>query len=352
MSADAHEPTSNFPTTTRSRPTTRMIVVAATVALAIAGAAFVFTRGGKEQTTTNGIAATLHADGQPNGLAAGPDGLWVALNQAAPSLKGRLDRVNLTSGAVEKSVPIGGVLTHTQRNGDSVWVESSGDWGDSSTGTLVQVGWTSGKVIGQMSFDKPPFGFDFGAGSLWLVVGRNPATLVQFDPVTHEQQGTPITLSPQRVIGLAFGDGKIWAAAAEDGELIRVDPETRRVDTVKVGDFPVGVEVANGSVWVANRGSGTVSRVDPDKLVVVDTIDVGNLPTWLRAAGGSIWVANQADGTVSRIDATTGDLVGPPVEIAAPSDSDAAAHLVATNGDSVWVSSITEKTVSRIDAGS
>jgi YVTN family beta-propeller protein len=165
--------------------------------------------------------------------------------------------------------------------------------------------------------------------------------------------GEPIPVASERALGLALGEGAVWATAHEDGMLVRIDPTSRRVDKVKVGDLPVGVVVAEGSVWVANRGSGTVSRVDPGTMEVTAEIEVGQNPTWIGAAAGSVWVANQTDGTVSRIGAETGKTIGSPIRIAPAADSsasgDAAAHAVAVAGDSLWVSSLSAETVSRID---
>jgi YVTN family beta-propeller protein len=328
----------------------RAVIVVATIAVAAVGAAVVFMRGGEDEPTVEKVVATLRVDGEPNGIAAGEDALWVALSSGFPKLEGRLQRVNLVSGAVEKSVPLNGVPALTRRQGGSVWVETISDGRGLKPGRLTEIEWRTGKVLRTIRFDEPPFGFLFQGASLWVVVGRDPATLVRLDAATGTQIGDPITISTRRVIGLAFGEGALWAAAAEEGKLVRIDPLTGKLDEIDVGDFPVGLVVTGGGVWVANRDSGTVSRVDAATLEVVDTIDVGTYPTFIDAAGGSVWVSNQPDGTVSQIDVTTGELVAP-IKIAPPSgDEMAAAHVVVADGESVWVASITERSISRIDA--
>jgi len=97
-------------------------------------------------------------------------------------------------------------------------------------GALLALDWRTGKIQRRISFDRTPFGYDFGAGFVWVVVGRNPATLLRVDPTTGEPVGRKIVLSAQRIIGLAFGAGAVWAAAAEDGFLVRVDPNSGHVD--------------------------------------------------------------------------------------------------------------------------
>ena len=168
--------------------------------------------------------------------------------------------------------------------------------------------------------------------------------------------GEPIPISDERAIGLAFGDGAVWATAHEDGMLVRIDPSTGRTDEVEVGVMPVGIAVDNGIIWVANRGSGTVSRIDAETMQPAgDPVEVGQTPTWIAALAGSIWVSNQVDGTVTQIDEATGETVGAPIRIApapegAGDDSaQAAADALAATGDSLWVTSLTAQTISRID---
>ena len=158
----------------------------------------------------------------------------------------------------------------------------------------------------------------------------------------------PIQLDRTRVIGLAFGAGAVWATGLEDGKLIRVDPKTRRVTTVKVGDQPVGVIVAAGRVWVANRAAARSAASTQRQCEKTAPDRRWEAPTWIAFAAGSIWVSNQSDGTVSRIDATTGQTIGLPVRIAAPAN-DAAAHVMSASAGSLWVASATEHTLSRID---
>ncbi len=81
---------------------------------------------------------------------------------------------------------------------------------------------------------------------------------------------------------------------------------------------------------------------------VGDPIETGGNSTWIVAAAGSVWVASQDEGTVTRIDASTGEKIGSPIRIAAPSDFDGAAHAMSVVDGSIWVTSLTEDTVSRI----
>jgi DNA-binding beta-propeller fold protein YncE len=57
---------------------------------------------------------------------------------------------------------------------------------------------------------------------------------------------------------------------------------------IKVGGSPAAIAVAAGAVWVAN-GLGSVLRIDP-RTRLVRSIQVGNEPSGLAAAGGNVLV--------------------------------------------------------------
>lgn len=354
-----HEPTrgEGTPKGMTSGHRIRLGIIAISVVAAIAGAAVVFGKSSSEKTTNQSVVATLRVPGLPNAVAAGPDALWAGLNEGPNQTQGRLVRLDLATGAIRKSVSLPGVLVAGLHSGSSLWIASAGDWYDSTSGELDQLDWRSGAIRHRFRFDRPVFGFAPGAGSMWLVVGREPATLVRIDPAAGRVVGKPIVIDRNRVIGLAYGAGAVWAAGFESGTLIRIDPATGALRRVEVGDTPVGIAVAGGSIWVATRGKGTVTRVDPTTMRVLDTIQAGENPTFVATSAGSVWVANQTDGTVTRIDERTGETVGDPIRVApkAPAgNSDeagggAAVYSFAATGDSLWVTSLTQRTISRID---
>ncbi len=355
MMTTLHEPASGEGTPKRmtNGHRLRLGIIAISVVAAVAGAALVFGNSSSKKTTTQSVVATLRVPGLPNAVAAGPDALWAGLNEGPNQTRGRLVRLDLATGAIRKSVTLPGVLVAGLHSGSSLWIESAGDSTDRKPGELDQLDWRSGTMRHRFRFDRPVFGFAPGAGSMWLVVGREPATLVRIDPAAGRVLGKPIVIDRNRVIGLAYGAGAVWAAGYESGTLIRVDAATGDLRRLNVGDTPVGIAVAGESVWVATRGKGTMTRVDPTTMRVLGTTQVGGNPTFVATSAGSVWVANQADGTVTRIDERTGETVGDPIRVApkAPAGNpDAAAVLsFAASGDSLWVTSLTQRTISRID---
>jgi hypothetical protein len=338
-----------------SRPA-RLALVVLTIILATIGAAVVFTQSGEKRTTTAGITETVRfTAGGPDPIVVGTDALWVGINpafaralqsgqQAQTQKFGSLERVSL-SGAVERTLRIPGYVGPAVLHlGNVLWIDHNSDAMGTKPGELDKLDWTSGKLLGRLSFDHGVSDLTYGDGSLWVTIGSSRATLVRVDPVKARPIGNPIVLAAGRAFGSAFGTGAVWETGFDDGSLARVDPATGRIDRIKLGGNAVGVVDSAGSIWVAVRDKGVVVRVDPRTLQVLHTTAVGTDPAYLASAAGLIWVVNQTDGTVTRINARTGNTVGLPIRITA----DDASNLTAAAG-AVWVTSEKHGTATRID---
>jgi YVTN family beta-propeller protein len=131
----------------------------------------------------------------------------------------------------------------------------------------------------------------------------------------------------RRPVAVAFGEGAVWVANADDGTVSRIDPRTRKVTNV----IPLGTDIqdlATGfrSVWVANGKDGTLARID-SKLGKVKTLRLagGNavsLPPvrWVATGAGRVWATS--GNTLLEIDPTENDVVAktdipPPAGLAA-----------------------------------
>lgn len=99
-------------------------------------------------------------------------------------------------------------------------------------------------------------------------------------------------------LGIAAGGDAIWVVTFWSRELVRIDPETRRVlRRIRVGAGPFAVAVGAGAVWVTNRDDRTISRIDPDANTVVQTIRLAASPYGIRVAHGRVWVTTQRCGS-------------------------------------------------------
>jgi YVTN family beta-propeller protein len=144
-------------------------------------------------------------------------------------------------------------------------------------------------------------------------------------------------------VGLAYGDGSVWAVDSTQGMLSRINPVTHAViEQIPVGSSPSAVATTGENVWVANSGAGTVSWINSAADLLVKTIPVGNLPVAIASGPGGVWVANEGDDTVDRIDPATGTVTRR-VQVGGRPDG------IAVGPDAVWVANGEDGTVTRID---
>ena len=111
---------------------------------------------------------------------------------------------------------------------------------------------------------------------------------------------------PLFALGRDSGGGTRARARAGQRRRSRRRQVAEIVDEAPEIASPQRVAAGEGSIWVtSSSGGGTVMRLDPESHDVIDTIEVGNGPIGIAVGGGAVWVANSLDGTVSRIDPAT-----------------------------------------------
>src|SRR4029077_21289600 len=92
------------------------------------------------------------------------------------------------------------------------------------------------------------------------------------------------------------------AVTVEPNSVAAVDPETGRVEaSVPIGGHPGEIAVGGGAVWVANPDQQTLVRIDP-KTKAVSSIRLVTDVADVAVGFGSVWVAGGNDETVTRID--------------------------------------------------
>ena len=167
---------------------------------------------------------------------------------------------------------------------------------DPETNTIqdeIQVGIRPGPVV-------------VGGGSVW-VGNLDDQTLTRIGTAQRSTMAT-IPLDDRTPTGLAFGEGAVWVAHGQRGQLSRVDPQFERVtDTLDVANpsSQLGaVDVGGGSVW-AVYGDSTMARVDPRDVSLAGSSFVDETPTAVVVAGGLVWVANSPQATVTRFNPST-----------------------------------------------
>jgi len=119
---------------------------------------------------------------------------------------------------------------------------------------------------------------------VWIVSSTNTETTA---PDAGPRVVANVPVADALGSGNAVAFGSVWLTEPNNGNILRVDPRTRRV-TARI---PVGSEVSlaagNGSIWAIPRASGVpatpLMRIDPTTNRIIARIP-------LRAPGGSLFV--------------------------------------------------------------
>ena len=245
----------------------RLVVIAASVVVAIAGAALLATRHTGNGATTRGVTATKSLAEHPGAVAAGEDALWVGVaDPKRPLRKQPMYRLELATDDVTRSVDIGGQASFLLRAGATLYASVEHEGGDGAgPSRLDAFAWRTGelKVSRPYTGLLGPLARD--GKTLWVLQTR-PGVLSRVDAGTLMPKGSPLALPRGRSLGLAVGAGYIWVTAADAGDVVRIDPATGTITPLHVGGFPIAIAVAGGQVWFADRERGTVTRLDPRRL--------------------------------------------------------------------------------------
>jgi virginiamycin B lyase len=201
---------------------------------------------------------------------------------------------------------------------------------------------TEREVVEPVVLPEAPGGLVVAGGYVWVGTGHGSG-VYQIDGDNGNIVATVTAgRTPQM---LASGFDSVWAAALDEGKLVRIELEgparPRRLD---VGhDFLAGVTTGFGSVWVTDVVDDVVIRVDPSSGEVQDEIPVGTSPTAIATGEGAVWVTNFGDGTLTRIDPDSGTVDGEPLFVGGKPVG------VVTGGGLVWVTSLDEDAVSIVN---
>lgn len=246
---------------------------------------------------SNRVVATIPTGVQPADVAVGAGQIWVA-NQADDTVT----QIDPRRRAFVSTTAPRGSVAGLAADDRGVWI------GDADRSRLIRLDpdFRSEQSIRLASDIHDPGGSGpvaVGYGSVWTawsygVIGR-------VDPDTREVENVSVGNSPSAI---STGAGAVWVTDDVDNTVTRIDPASANAvtGTTPVGRAPAAVATGAGAVWVANTQDDTVVRVDPGSATVTDTTRVGRRPTGVAVGEGAVWVANSLSGTVSRIDLRSG----------------------------------------------
>jgi DNA-binding SARP family transcriptional activator/streptogramin lyase len=166
----------------------------------------------------------------------------------------------------------------------------------SSGGLVVKVKPASGSVIFKNNCCPRPFDIAYGFGSLWVA---------DFGTHVGVVSGTTGTTTDVLDVGLytdsvVTGYGFVWVTVTDNrgqhAALLKIDPVTRRtLQTIPLDppeqshSVPLGLLAGEGSMWVADGQMGDVLRIDPVS-GTIKRIRVGGRPWGLALDAGRLWV--------------------------------------------------------------
>ena len=223
------------------------------------------------------LVATFSVGGTPRNLRFAFGSLWVG------TVEGRVFRVEPSTDLVERAwtLPRAGETNAFGFDQGAGWlaVGPKAVWAASSE-TISRIDPRTSELRPRRSGSWGPMAF--GLGSLW-VVGRE---LERLAPATMRSAGR-VALNGGAV-AVTTGLGSVWVVDDDNEAIVRVDPRQQAVSrTYEVDGHPFGVVVAQGEVWATSDG-GHVVRIDP-RTHVVRSIRVGGAPRGIGFGAASVW---------------------------------------------------------------
>ncbi len=208
----------------------------------------------------------------------------------------------------------------------NVWVVSE------TEGTLWRIDPVTFEVVDTISLGGNTMYVAAGQGAVWVTGGLG---VRKIDLTT----GTRYGVVYNNCSGVAIGENAIWVGDNQNPQLLKIDPETRRVvATVKLEGKPSEIAYGHGTVWVILSDKNEVVGIDPNTHQVVTTLSsnafihglavdptrvwhthpyalnyyepaslgsggfsIANPPAQIEFYAGSLWVSSPNEGLITRI---------------------------------------------------
>jgi YVTN family beta-propeller protein len=239
------------------------------------------------------ITAIVGVGTRPTNLAAAPNGvLWVVNFD-----DGTLSRVDPSGKEPSKTIGTRGNPTGLAAGAEAIWVA------DGFSGTLLRIDPVTATILVGIPLKTGLSGVAVGEDGTPWVVNRLDGTLAKIDTRSNSVAATVAVGSGPSDVTVSAG--AVWVANELDKTVYRVDPASVSVTAhIALLDQPTEIAGGAGAIWVAGRAANSVSRIDPNTNSVSSTISVGEAPTSIAVSGNSVWVSNSQAGSIMEIDAT------------------------------------------------
>jgi YVTN family beta-propeller protein len=254
-------------------------------------------------------------------------------------IPGSIDQIDLATGTITGSVPIG--LATNLWNGFGM--NDAGLWATEwESATLYHVDPVSLKVVAAIPAGKGPKGILANADGVW-VADTHDGKVLRIDPATNKVVAT-IVVGPTGSSGpnwLASGLGSVWVDIPNNGTVVRIDPVTdliqATIPTVKNFVACGGLAIGTDAAWVSGcDSSAAVARFDPTTNTPVTAVAMSGHggPTLI---GDVPWVSldtgDESSGLLIRINPATNTID----RVLVPDVPFGGGGGIAVVADSVWV---------------
>jgi YVTN family beta-propeller protein len=244
---------------------------------------------------------------------------------AAPNA-GQVHVIDPMTNQVIATIDIGRFPSDIAVAEGNVWVISE------TEGTLWRIDPITFEVVDTIALGGNTLHVAAGQGAVWVTGGLG---VRKIDLAT----GTRYGVVYYRCYDVAIGENAIWVSESQGQQLLKIDPETRRVvATVKLEGKPSQVAYGHGTVWVILHDKNEVVGIDPNTHQVVTTLssnsfihglavdpdrvwythpyalnyyepasigsggfNIANPPAQIEFYAGSLWVSSPNEGLITRI---------------------------------------------------
>jgi hypothetical protein len=204
-----------------------------------------------------------------------------------------------------QTVAVGGTPESCVADGEDIWTSTSGK--------VVQVQASTGKILGTWTGASSSFGVLVAAGKVFVT--GSPGNLYAIDPTTAPGAVTQVaSLGGTNSFGIAFDGTNLWTAnTGTPGSVSIITPQATTpypVSTVTTGfASPEGIVYDGAHIWVTDTSAGTLLELDPTG-AILQTVTVGTAPLFPAFDGTNIWVPNSGSNTITVVQASSGAVVG------------------------------------------
>jgi DNA-binding beta-propeller fold protein YncE len=193
-------------------------------------------------------------------------------------------------------IPVDGSPCFLAEAGGRVWVTAF------DGNELAEIDPDTNEVVSTRGMPEGPCGMLDVDGALWIETNAN--AIVRFDPRRNEEIDR--IRVPGGVFGLTSTPTGLWGIAAQDEQVLELDPDSGEVLARIDVDGPLGggLVFARQQLWIA--AAGAIVRIDPQTETVVDTIELQSYePEGLALDGDLLWVSSTFEQSVLRFDLDT-----------------------------------------------